>query len=146
MHPVIRQHVGQEPAMKACRLRAHEPVHGVGEPEPGVEGTDPVEGTPSNEERGGREARNRPRGPRVAVQALSLVGDGCLPEQLHVGHAEVEPGVVAEAPHLPLELVPMPEIVGIEERQEDAARGVGTEVARRRVPPPPLSHDTFAFE
>ena len=131
--------------MEACPLRAHEPVHGVGEPEPGVEGTDPVEGAPSNEERGGREARHRLRGPRVAVQAFTLVGDGGLPEQLHVGHAEVESGIVAEAPHLALELLPMPEIVGIEERQEHAARGVGAEVARRRGPLPPLSHDTDAI-
>jgi len=128
-----------------CRLRAHEPVHGVGEPEPGVKGADPVEGGPSNEQGRGREARHRLRGARVAFQALALVRHGSFPEHLHVGHAKVEPGVVAETLHLKLELVRMPEIIGIEERQERAARGAGAEVAGRRRPQAPLSHDTDAI-
>ena len=132
------QNFGHDLIAGLARPGAHEPLGIVGMAQRDVEAADGLEGLALDQE-----------SPLLVADVLAIdvpmscALDGQLrrDEVLDVGDAEAQSGPRLEPLHLPRQLLRMPEVVGVQERQEGTGRGFDARVAGGRLTPIRLPYD-----
>jgi hypothetical protein len=117
MESVERHHLGAELDLEPVLRGAQEAVQRVGVHVAGIkaanlaeQGSSRDDGTPDAGDRAARMGRTKAIG--------ELVAHALLDEMLHVVHAHVKLAARAEARDLPIQLVSMPDVVGVQESDE----------------------------
>src|SRR4051794_30640414 len=113
MDASLHQRVRQYFLLHPCTLDTHEPVCILAHPEALVEITDEIKHAAAREQGLAHVTRNWFR-ERVVLESLALVRKIFCPEILHVREAYPRLRIAAQCPHLPLELFPVPQIIGIQ--------------------------------
>ena len=144
MEAVEGEHVGHQLDLHAKLARADEPVHGIAEPQPGVEVPHSVEGRPSGQQRRRYVPWHRLHARMVAVVALQLPV-ALFPEVVHVSDRRLQLGPRLQPGRLPRELLGMPEVVAVDEGDQLAARLAQAQVSCRRRAAGLLGDDADLF-